>query len=142
MEDFQTLYNLSIEFEKFNQKHSTRPNEHFLEDWQEYFREEIIESLKKRRSYVFLAFVDDTPAGYVYARACKDCYAFIIEELFVKKEYQGNGIGANLLNRVLSIARKFNYDIKVEVFDWNKPAMDFYLKRGFYLESYVLKLNS
>ncbi len=140
--DYQILFDLSVEFEKYNKKHSSRPHEHFLEDWPEYFRDEIMESLKKRNSYVFLAFVDNKPAGYIYARLCKGCYAFIIEELFVKSRYGGTGIGGKLLSMVIEKGKTFGYDIKVEVFDWNTAARDYYLKKGFFVESYVLKLRS
>lgn len=140
--DYQVLYDLSVEFEKFNKQHTTRPHEHFLYDWQDYFREEILGSLKKRGSYVFLAFVDSNPAGYVYARVCRGCYAFIIEELFVRDQYSKMGIGGELLSMAIKKGKTFDYDIKVEVFDWNTSALEYYRKRGFFIESYVLKLNS
>jgi len=140
--DYQILYDLNVEFEEYNKQHTTRPHEHFLEDWQEYFKEEITDSLKSRNSYVFLAFVDNAPAGYIYARLCKGCYAFIVEELFVRTQYAGMGIGGKLLDMVIAKGKTFDYDIKIEVFDWNTSARDYYLKKGFFVESYVLKLKS
>jgi len=93
--DYQILYDLNVEFEEFNKQHTTRPHEHFLEDWQKYFKEEITDSLKSRNSYVFLAFVDDKPAGYIYARLCKGCYAFIVEELLFGSNIPAWGLAAS-----------------------------------------------
>lgn len=142
IKDLSTLYDLSVEFEQFNKEKSTRPHEHFFGDWENYFKEEIQDSLKQRNSYVFLAFVDGIPAGYIYARLCKGCYAFIVEEFFVRMQYAGMGIGGKLLDMVIAKGKTFDYDIKIEVFDWNTSARDYYLKKGFFVESYVLKLKS
>lgn len=139
--DTDVLYALSIEFERYNKEKSTRPHEHFFGDWKKYFAEEIQESLRKRNSYVFLAFVDDVPAGYIFARLCKGCYAYIVEELYVKQEFNRLGIGGRLLELAIKRGKKLGHDIKVEVFDWNTPARDYYIKKGFFVESIVLKLN-
>lgn len=142
IKDVDILYDLSVEFERYNKEKSTRPHEHFFGDWEKYFAEEIRESLKKRNSYVFLAFVDEKPAGYIFARLCKGCYAFIVEELFVRPEYSGSGVGTKLLDTVIDKGKTFDYDIKVEVFDWNTSARDYYIKKGFFVESVVLKLKN
>ncbi|PIS22023.1 hypothetical protein COT50_04175 [candidate division WWE3 bacterium CG08_land_8_20_14_0_20_41_10] len=140
LDDLTTLYDLGLEFEHFNKVSSTRPHEHFSGDWENYIAKETKESLKKRGSYVFLAFVDATPAGYISARLCKGCYAFIIEELYVRPEYSRLGIGGKLLELAIKQGKKLDHDIKVEVFDWNQNAKDYYLKKGFFVESLVLKL--
>ncbi|MBU0649813.1 GNAT family N-acetyltransferase [Patescibacteria group bacterium] len=142
IKDLPILYDLSVEFEQFNKEKSTRPHEHFFGDWENYFVTEIKESLKKRNSYVFLAIADDQPAGYIFARLCRGCYAFIVEELFVGPGFAGLGIGTKLLDLVIAKGKTFNYDIKVEVFDWNTHARDYYLKRGFFVESVVLKIKN
>lgn len=140
IKDAEVLCDLSLEFEKFNKEKSTRPHEHYFDNTHDYFRDEVLDSLKKRNSYVYLAFVDGKPAGYIFARLCKGCYAFIVEELFVRKEFAGIGIGTKLLDLVIAKGKTFEYDIKVEVFDWNETAKNYYLKKGFFVESYVLKL--
>lgn len=140
--DLKVLFDLSVEFESFNKTNSTRPHEHFSGDWKSYFADEIKDSLKNKNAYVFLAYLNNFPAGYVYARLCKECYCFLIEELFVKSDYNKAGIGTALLNLVIKEGKRLNYDIKVEVFDWNAKARDYYLKKGFELDSLVLKLSS
>lgn len=139
--DSQILYDLSVEFERHNKENSTRPHEHFFGDWQKYFAEEIEESLKKKNSYVYLSLVDGIPQGYIFARLCRGCYAFIIEELYVRPEFSKLGIGGMLLDMAVAHGKKLGHDIKVEVFDWNQSAKDYYLKRGFFVESLVLKLD-
>jgi GNAT superfamily N-acetyltransferase len=54
-----------------------------------------------------------------------------LEDLIVKKDMRGKGIGEALLNQVV----QYGNDLKVkriswEVLDWNTPAIDFYEKKG------------
>lgn len=141
LKDATILYDLGVEFERYNKENSTRPHDHFSGDWEKYFAEEIEESLKKKNSYVYLALIDGSPCGYIFARLCKGCYAFIIEEFFVRPEFSKLGVGGKLLDLAIADGKKLGYDIKVEVFDWNQSAKDYYLTKGFFVESLVLKLN-
>ena len=54
-----------------------------------------------------------------------------LEDLFVKPEYRGKGIGLDLLRRLaqIAVARKCPR-FEWEVLDWNKPAIEFYEKLG------------
>lgn len=56
---------------------------------------------------------------------------FYLEDLFVREEYRGKGIGKAMLRRVADIAaaedRSF---IRWEVIDWNEPAIKFYKSLG------------
>ncbi len=54
-----------------------------------------------------------------------------LEDLIIKKESRGLGLGTKLLDKVV----KYAHEIAVkrvcwEVLDWNKPAIDFYNKKG------------
>ena len=54
-----------------------------------------------------------------------------LEDLFVRSQFRGKGIGRALLANVASIARRENcYGIRWEVLDWNQPAIDFYKRLG------------
>ena len=141
IKDTKALYDLSVEFERYNKENSSRPHEHFSGDWETYFGEEIESSLKKRHSYVYLALVGEVPVGYIFARLCKGCYAYIVEEFFVMPEFSKHGIGGRHLELAVKHGKKLGHDIKVEVFDWNQSGRDYYLKKGFFVESVVLKLN-
>lgn len=50
-----------------------------------------------------------------------------IEGIFIKKEYRTHGVGGELLNKAKSL-----YDVlSLSVYEKNKNALEFYLKRGF-----------
>lgn len=54
-----------------------------------------------------------------------------LEDLYVKPEMRGKGIGKVLLDKIISIAKERNYGrIEWSVLDWNEPAIDFYKKIG------------
>ncbi len=54
-----------------------------------------------------------------------------LEDLYVKPEFRGNGIGKTLLEKVIAIAKERNCGrVEWAVLDWNKPAIDFYEKLG------------
>jgi GNAT superfamily N-acetyltransferase len=54
-----------------------------------------------------------------------------LEDLYVKPEFRGMGIGKALLKSVINLARERNYG-RVEwcVLDWNESAIDFYKNLG------------
>ena len=54
-----------------------------------------------------------------------------LEDLFVKPEYRGRGLGEVMLCYIANIARKRGCGrFEWAVLDWNKPALDFYAKLG------------
>jgi GNAT superfamily N-acetyltransferase len=54
-----------------------------------------------------------------------------LEDLFVREQFRGKGIGRALLGKVAGIARRDNcYGLRWEVLDWNQPAIDFYKRLG------------
>jgi len=54
-----------------------------------------------------------------------------LEDLFVRQEFRGKGVGKALLATVARIAEEENcYGIRWEVLDWNQPAIDFYKRLG------------
>jgi GNAT superfamily N-acetyltransferase len=56
---------------------------------------------------------------------------YYIEDLYVKPEFRGKGIGKKLLNSVVKKARKNNFGrVEWVVLNWNKTAIDFYKNRG------------
>ena len=75
------------------------------------------------------------PAGYalffdIYS-TWKGRAGLFLEDLFVRTEYRGKGIGRALIRRVARIACEENcYGVRWEVLDWNRLAIDFYQKLG------------
>jgi GNAT superfamily N-acetyltransferase len=54
-----------------------------------------------------------------------------LEDLFVRPEYRGRGIGKALLARVAAVAMERGCArMQWDVLDWNTPAIDFYQSRG------------
>ncbi len=57
--------------------------------------------------------------------------ALHLEDLIVKEEFRGKGIGNALYTAVLKYAQEKNYRrVAWEVLDWNKVAIDFYISTG------------
>ena len=54
-----------------------------------------------------------------------------LEDLFVKPEFRGKGIGKKLLKSLINIAKENNCGrVEWAVLDWNEPAINFYKKLG------------
>jgi GNAT superfamily N-acetyltransferase len=54
-----------------------------------------------------------------------------LEDLFVRPELRGKGIGKALLTHLAQVAVRENcYAMRWQVLDWNQPAIDFYEKLG------------
>ena len=54
-----------------------------------------------------------------------------LEDLYVKPEMRGKGIGKALLEKIIFWAKERNYGrVEWSVLDWNEPAIDFYKKIG------------
>lgn len=54
-----------------------------------------------------------------------------LEDLIVKREKRGLGIGNKLLDTVVNYGKQLGVKrISWEVLDWNQPAIDFYHKKG------------
>ncbi|WP_456421536.1 GNAT family N-acetyltransferase, partial [Thermococcus sp.] len=87
LSDFQNLY---IEFfRELRGKQGWRPDE------EESYRKEA-ESYFKRGDVIFLAY-EREPAGFIRLSSRDGC--FWIEELFVRPEFRGQGIGRALVER-------------------------------------------
>ena len=78
---------------------------------------------------------DGDPAGYAVIYATYSTFAgragIFLEDLFVRAQFRGKGIGKALLAEVARIARDEKcYGVKWEVLDWNQLAIDFYQSLG------------
>jgi GNAT superfamily N-acetyltransferase len=75
------------------------------------------------------------PAGYAFIYTTystfKGSTGIFLEDLFVRTQFRGKGIGKSLLAQVARIAREEKcYGVRWEVLDWNQPAIDFYQSLG------------
>ncbi len=71
-----------------------------------------------------------TPAGFALFFPIYSTWqgrSLHLEDLFVRPEFRGHGIGKALLNRVASIAvERGCARLQWDVLNWNQPAIDFY----------------
>jgi GNAT superfamily N-acetyltransferase len=84
---------------------------------------------------VLLAFWENEPAGF--ALFFHNFSTFVgrkglyLEDLFVKPEFRGKGIGKSLLLALVNLAKERKCGrMDWVALDWNKPAIDFYEKLG------------
>ena len=78
---------------------------------------------------------DGQPAAYAlffgYYSTFEGRAGLFLEDLYVRDQYRGKGIGKALLARVASIARRENcFGVRWQVLDWNTPAIEFYKGLG------------
>jgi GNAT superfamily N-acetyltransferase len=78
---------------------------------------------------------DAQPAGYAFFFGFYSTWegrpSLFLEDLFVRSQFRGKGIGKALLAHVAGIAHRENcYGVRWEVLDWNQPAIDFYQRLG------------
>ncbi len=95
------------------------------------------DSLFGRNKYaeVFIAEYDGEPAGQVLFfhnfSTFKGKPGIYIEDLYVRPQYRGKGIGKALLNYINELAINRNCGrVEWVVLNWNKPAINFYEKIG------------
>jgi ribosomal protein S18 acetylase RimI-like enzyme len=79
---------------------------------------------------VFVAEIDDVPAGYVALGPGDDVVR--IDQLLVSPEHEGEGVGHQLVEWAegFAIARRARC-LRIVVEDDNAPALDFYRRAGF-----------
>lgn len=78
---------------------------------------------------------DGAPAGFAFYFYHYSTWlgraGIFLEDLFVRPELRGKGIGKALLAQLAKIAVSNDYyGVKWEVLDWNQPAIDFYESLG------------
>jgi len=77
---------------------------------------------------------DGQPAGYALFFGYYSTWAgrgLFLEDLFVREQFRGRGIGKALLAWVARIAVQENcYGVHWEVLDWNEKAIEFYESLG------------
>ena len=87
------------------------------------------------RFYCVIAESNGVPAGFAFYFFHYSTWlgkaGLYLEDLFVKPELRGKGIGKALLVHLAQIAvRESCYGMRWQVLDWNQPAIDFYERLG------------
>lgn len=93
--------------------------------------------LDSRDSFVeiLIAEYENSPVGYALYFHNYSTFlgkaGIYLEDLFVKPEFRGKGIGRLLLEYIIKIAKERNCGrVEWSVLDWNEPAIEFYKNRG------------
>jgi len=84
---------------------------------------------------VELAFHDGEPAGFALFFHNYSTFlgrpGLYLEDLFVRPDYRGRGVGRALLRRLAGLARTRGCGrLEWSVLDWNEPAIGFYRRLG------------
>lgn len=84
---------------------------------------------------VVIAYKNNHPAGIAIFYQSYSTFlsrpGLYIDDLYVKPEYRGNGLGTKLFNFLADTAKQRNYGrMEWAVLDWNTKAMDFYKSQG------------
>lgn len=84
---------------------------------------------------VLMAEWESQPAGYAfffdYYSSFEGRPGLFLEDIYVRDQYRGKGIGKALLARVASIAKEQKcFGVRWQVLDWNTPAIEFYKGLG------------
>ena len=92
------------------------------------------ELFDENNAKVLLAYMDDNPVGfalYFYNFSTfKGKKGLYLEDLFVKPKYRGKGVGKQLFDHLINIAKNNNCGrIEWVCLNWNAPAIEFYKKR-------------
>ena len=88
----------------------------------------------------FVAETDDQKIiGYVTYFFCYYTWvgkSMYMDDLYVRPEYRGKGIGKKLITKVISYASETECNkLRWQVSNWNKPAIDFYKSLGAIIEN-------
>jgi len=84
---------------------------------------------------VLMAEWDGQAAGYAlffdYYSSFEGRPGLFLEDIYVRDQYRGKGVGKALLARVASAAKEANcFGVRWQVLDWNTPAIEFYKSLG------------
>jgi GNAT superfamily N-acetyltransferase len=104
---------------------------HEVEATEEKLRTTLFPPNGRPAAECVLAFADSKPAGYALYFTTYSTFLALpglyLEDLFVRPENRGHGIGKALLQYLARLANQRGYGrMEWTVLDWNEPAIKFY----------------
>ena len=101
-------------------------------------------------THIFIAETASRAVGYIIAKVMRrpeNPFTHALETVFVDQfcvvdDEQGKGYGSQLMEAVYEVARAENIrEIRLDVWNFNAHALDFYQKRGFVLYNQRLEMR-
>jgi ribosomal protein S18 acetylase RimI-like enzyme len=139
VKDLDSLCKISIEtfYQTFADSNTEENMTAYLDT--AYNKEKLYEELCNPDSSFFFIYVDESLAGYLKTNEypsqtdINDIDSLELERIYILKEFQGAGLGQDLLEHTISIATEHGKKyIWLGVWEHNERAKHFYQKNGFY----------
>lgn len=139
VKDLDSLCKISIEtfYQTFADSNTEENMTAYLDT--AYNKEKFYEELCNPDSSFFFIYVDESLAGYLKTNEypsqtdINDIDSLELERIYILKDFQGAGLGQDLLEHTISIATEHGKKyIWLGVWEHNERAKHFYQKNGFY----------
>lgn len=123
-------------FESFVTSTSEENMQHYLEN--NFSKEQLTKEVENSHSEFYFAILENEAIGYLkinYSAAqteLKDVNTLEVERVYVRNNYHGKGVGQQLLDYAIQIAKQKNMQsVWLGVWENNHKAIGFYKKNGF-----------
>lgn len=141
--DIDAIHKLDMESIQY---HKRFDNDFFTisKKWQKIKKDSQINAIKNPTNLIFVAELDGKVVGYIWGHVKTVIKHKIgkIDELIVTSKQRGNGIGKELIRRMLDFFKKRKCIIsEIEVFTENLPTIKVYEKAGFRKREYKMQLK-
>ena len=123
-------------FKSFVTSTSEENMQHYLEN--NFSKEQLTKEIENNYSEFYFAILENKVIGYLkinYSTAqteLKDDHTLEVERVYVRNNYYGKGVGQQLLDYAIQIAKQKNMQsVWLGVWENNHRAINFYKKNGF-----------
>lgn len=134
-DDAQVIGSFGPDFDKMNEDNISGYNACTLEEGIKVTEKDF----EQTSACHFVAEVDGKIVGYTICFRFPEIDSYYIDELYVLPEYRGNHIARKLIQEIEKVAKTESYTVKLEVYEWNIGAIEFYKKCGFKNEGFVFE---
>lgn len=140
LEDIQELQEIS--YDTFNETFREQNSPENIDDYLEkaFNQPQLEKELNNPYSQFFFAYVNNELAGYLKINTDqaqseeRSADALEIERIYIKQSFQKHGVGKQLFQQALQIAKELNkQQMWLGVWEKNEKAIAFYQKIGFVL---------
>jgi len=138
----EDIKNLLVELQEYISKLDREKYNVISSSFREEYFKEAISTIKKYEGKIFLAMDNEMIVGAIFGVINNDnidSYSFKapkrgrVTELIVANDFQKNGIGKLLLDKMEAYFKSVGCSgVLLDVFAYNEVARDFYLKNGYF----------